>query len=40
MLLTKNELDGFQYLFGYVVKNFIKKTLKITKITKLSNIKL
>ena len=37
MPLTKNELDGFQYLFGYVVKNFIKKTLKITK---LSNIKL
>ena len=25
MPLTKNELDGFQYLCGYVVKNFIKK---------------
>ena len=25
MLLTKNELDGFQYLCGYVVKNLIKK---------------
>ena len=37
--LTKNELDRFQYLCGYVVKNLIKK-LKITKITKLSNIKL
>ena len=23
--LTKNELDGFQYLGGYVVKNLIKK---------------
>ena len=25
MPLTKNELDGFQYLGGYVVKNLIKK---------------
>ena len=25
VLLTKNELDGFQYLCGYVVKNLIKK---------------
>ena len=24
--LTKNELDRFQYLCGYVVKNLIKKT--------------
>ena len=23
--MTKNELDGFQYLCGYVVKNLIKK---------------
>ena len=28
MSLAKNELDGFQYLCGYVVKNLIKKTLK------------
>ena len=25
VLLTKNELDGFQYLCGYIVKNLIKK---------------
>ena len=25
MLLTKNELDEFQYLCGYVVKNLIQK---------------
>ena len=37
--LTKNELDGFQYLCGYAIKNLI-KNLKTTKITKLSNIKL
>ena len=24
MPLTKNELDGFQYLCGYIVKNLIK----------------
>ena len=36
--LTKNEINtAFQYLCGYVVKNLIKKKLRIIKIIKLSN---
>ena len=39
VLLTKNELDGLQYICGYVIKHLI-KNLKFTVITKLINIKL